>query len=111
MQREILEENPAAAVRVYAVWLPILPGDSPDTWDEDLMPDIRVTHYWDQGRLVGTFFAETGQPGSGVAWDIYFLYGNEAEWGTAPGPLLSSGYTVIGSSVKLQRDLLLLLEK
>ncbi|MGD9891909.1 MAG: hypothetical protein AB7N70_29090 [Dehalococcoidia bacterium] len=39
MQEQILEAYPAADVRVYVIWLSMLPQDSHARWDGGLMPD------------------------------------------------------------------------
>lgn len=36
-------------------------------------------------------------------WDVYYLYGPDAEWTDDPGPLISSGGTIIGRSSELQK--------
>jgi hypothetical protein len=41
----------------------------------------------------------TGQ--EGITWDAYFLYGPDARWDRQPGPLVSTGGSVIGSTDQL----------
>lgn len=105
MQSEILEANPQADLRVYTVWLEMLAGDRRSAWDPDLMPDPRVEHYWDADWAAGRWFAEKVLGFEGIAWDVYFLYGPEADWADAPAPLISSGFTVIGKSDQLFNDI------
>lgn len=70
-----------------------------------VLSDARVKHFWDGEKVVGRWFAE--QEGyRGVAWDIYFLYGAEADWNRAPAPLVSSGVTVFGKRKELLHALL-----
>jgi len=66
---------------VYAVWVPSLPADN-----EERVPaattkllDERVSHYWDpQGELKKAYqrALKMDEP----AWDVYYIYGREAEW-------------------------------
>ena len=111
MQEEILEKNRAADVKVYAVWLPMIASDARSEWKKSLIPDSRVIHLWDEQRVVGRWFASQGRYGEGVdvVWDIYFLFGPEAQWETLPEPLLSWGRTVVDAREKLRRDFLAVL--
>lgn len=102
MRHDILEKYPASNVHVYVVWFNMLPGDSRELVDRKVLNDQRVTNYYDSNRVVGSWFAEhVNGDGNGIVWDAYFLYGADAAWTDAPGPLLSSGGTVIGSSSDL----------
>ena len=110
MQREILENHPASNIRVYAVWFDTLPGDARQKWDAGLMSDPRVTQLWDDNKSAGRFFAEQeGFKFGSIAYDIYYLYGPEANWDVKPSPLVSSGYTVITKRNQLLEDITLLL--
>ena len=68
--------------------------------DRRLLGDPRVTNFWDENKLAGSWFAQH-VPGSrgyevlSVSWDAYLLYGPDASWDSAPGPLISVGRTVI----------------
>ena len=55
MQKEILERQPKANLRVYAVWFCMVPGDSRSEWPPELLTDARVEHYWDEAKAVGTW--------------------------------------------------------
>lgn len=85
-------------MRVYVVWFNVLVGDSRNLVDTRVLNDPRVTNYYDPKRSVGSWFADHSNGRGGIVWDAYFLYGPDATWETEPGPLLSSGGTVIGSS-------------
>jgi len=100
VRSNILEKYPSSQVRVDVVWFNILPGDSRDLIDRKVLNDPRVANYYDPNRLVGSWFA-THPGGGGIVWDAYFLYGPGASWDDEPGPLASSGGTVIGSSEDL----------
>jgi hypothetical protein len=101
VRSNILERYRSSPVRVYVVWFNMLPGDSRALVDKRVLNDRRVTNYYDPNRVVGTWFAQHGDAEGGIVWDAYFLYGRDATWTAQPGPLLSSGASVIGSSADL----------
>lgn len=111
MQTQLLAQYPSEQLRVYAVWLPMLAGDAREEWDGTIMPDSRVTHFWDGELKVGQWFAKQVDRYDGVAWDIYYLYGPEAVWETAPFPLAGSGGTIIREREKLKMEVSTLVEK
>ncbi len=102
----MLEKNPSSDLRVYTIWFNSFPGDARDKWDAKLMTDPRVTQLWDESKSAGRFFAEQeGFIFGSVAYDIYYLYGQEAIWKLKPSPLVSSGYTVIAKRNQLRDDI------
>ena len=101
MQSEILEKYPNARLKVLAVWFNMLAGDSRQFLDTKVLGDPRVTYYWDQDKVTGSWFSQHVTGEAGITWDSYFLYGPDARWGAAPGPLVSSGGPVIGSTTEL----------
>lgn len=94
MQTQLLAQYPSASLRVYAVWLPSLPGDAREDWDGTTMPDPRVMHFWDGDIEAGQWFAKHVEGYRGVSWDTYYLYGPDAKWVTVPSPLVGSGGTI-----------------
>jgi hypothetical protein len=62
--------------------------------DGAVMTDSRVTHLWDEGRQASQWFARNVDGYEGFAWDVYYLYGPEAQWEDVPYPLLGAGGTV-----------------
>ena len=85
MQNEVIDKYPDADVRVYVVWLPVYFSDVPSTWDQNILNDSRVKHYWDGERLVGEWLFEHGNlDGEGTVynayWDRYIIYGPSATW-------------------------------
>jgi hypothetical protein len=93
VQENVLDRYPDANVRVFAVWLPIIPTDQ-RFQVADLMVDDRATHYWDGGQIVGEYFAARDGAG-GVAWDVFYVFGPEAAWGDEPratgAPVVTEG--------------------
>ena len=108
MQEQILDEHRSADLQVFAIWLPMLPTDARSEWESGLLDDPRVTHFWDEERIVGRWLAEVdlgGQGYSGIVWDAYFLFGPEASWESEPGPLVGSGAPVVEASDQLGKQI------
>ena len=101
MRTNILDAHPSARLRVYVVWFDMLFGDDRRWTDLQVLNDHRVTNYWDAAKATGRFYAEKVDGSPGVDWDAYFLYGPAARWSDTPGPMLSSGGPVLGSSDQL----------
>lgn len=75
------------------------------------MTDPRVTQLWDEAKSAGRFFAEQeGFRFGSIAYDIYYLYGPDAQWDLKPSPMVSSGYTVMAKRNQLRDDIESLLE-
>jgi hypothetical protein len=55
---------------VYAIWLPMLAGDSRGAWDAHVLDDPRVVSLWDGSRLAGRWFADHSTGGLGAPGDI-----------------------------------------
>jgi hypothetical protein len=85
--------------------------DSKSRWKPDLLNDPRVTHFWDEKRVLGRFFAAQSDPPPrcGVQWDAFFVYGPEASWEEVPRPLQGFGRTVMRAREKLRAILMPLL--
>ena len=105
MQSEILDKNPSADLKVYAVWFSMLSSDARSRWPDNLLTDPRVVHLWDGTRAAGRWFAENEDFYLPIAWDVYYLYGPKARWDETPRPLLSSGGTILYRKDSLKRDL------
>jgi hypothetical protein len=101
VRSHLLEKYPSSDVRVYVVWFNMLPADSRGVVDRRVLNDRRVTNFYDRDRVVGSWFAQHIDQSGGITWDAYYLYGPDASWGAQPGPLVSSGGTVIDSSADL----------
>jgi len=90
---EAVKRLAAPDLRVHVVWVPILPDDDAQAAARAArrFVDARVTHYWDPDRALGlSLGARLGLPPrdpgrvTGVAWDVYLLYGRGARWADAP---------------------------
>ncbi len=82
------------------------PGDERKKWPDSLMTDPRASHFWDEGKVVGSLFSEWFTSGPGhVEWDAFFVFGPDAEWGErGPRPLVSWGRTIVGARKQLRAD-------
>jgi hypothetical protein len=105
VQNEILTKNPKAKVRVFAVWLPVLGGDSKDGWDPKILNDPRVTNYWDADQTVSLWFGKNVIHSQGIVWDHYILFGPAATWDTAPRPVIGDGGDVISVVDQLEAQI------
>jgi len=90
----IISRYPSEPLSVYAVWLQMLPSISSEKWDETIMPDARVRHFWDGELDVARWFAKQVDGYERVSWDMYYLYGPEAVWEIIPSPLVDSRGTI-----------------
>jgi hypothetical protein len=90
---EAVKQLRSPDLRVYVVWVPILPDDDAQAAARAArrFTDPRVAHYWDPDRALGlSLGARLGVPPrdpgrtTGVAWDVYLLYGRGARWADAP---------------------------
>lgn len=86
VQTKVLAVVKDPDVRAYAVWVPILESDTVSTVGKatTILPDARVSRYWDAtGELVKAY-APVLSLGERPAWDVYLLYGPDAEWKAEP---------------------------
>ena len=109
MQKEILEPHAKSDLRVYAVWFNMVEGDAREHWRADLLPDRRVAHFWDEARVIGTWFAPRTQSeemekaltanasglGQPVLWDAYLVFGPESRWDDGPAGIRRWGRTIL----------------
>jgi hypothetical protein len=87
----------------------MVPGDARSEWPRKLLTDPRVEHFWDEEKVVGTWYAgrtavmrerltpESKWKDGEVLWDTYLLYGSDARWEDAPTPLIHWGRTVVAA--------------
>lgn len=75
-----------APIEVLVVWIPAINGDDYAAANRSLnkIVDDRARHYWDGGQELGDAFSPILGIRSRMAWDVYLLYGPEADWKDAP---------------------------
>lgn len=83
--------------------------DARVTINTNVVSDPRAEHFWDGNQVASVWFAREIERHAGIAWDVYYLYGPDAEWGSTPKPLIDSGATVIGEREALKAAVLPLL--
>ena len=95
---------------MFAIWLPMLPGDSRDAWDAHVLDDPRVISLWDGSRLAGRWFADRSLGGLGTAgdavWDAYYAFAAKARWRREPLGLLAAGSDIIDNTSGLEQHFL-----
>lgn len=110
-----MEKNPEADLRVYAIWIDVLLDGDLQGFASNPLEDPRVQNIPDPRFDIGEWFPQQKDYRDVVrgvlAWDIYFLYGPEAEWRDVPTPLLSSGSTISGKRDRLHEAILPLLSE
>jgi len=75
----------------------MLRGDKRRAFMPEVLADRRVTHLWDEQRNVGRWFAENFEIegcNDDIAWDAFFVFGPDTDWGDKPEPLVESGFTI-----------------
>lgn len=103
VQQEILEQNPAASIRVYAVWERALATDGRSEWDGSVLADPRASHFWDESRAINSALAPLAENRSrGGHPDEYFLFGPESTWDVTPSGLRDTGQNILGRSGELK---------
>lgn len=83
VRENILEKYPDADLEVYAVWFNMIPGDRRERWNPDLLSDKRVSHYWDEDRLLGSWITKNVPDCDHLGpidWDSYYLFDTDGKW-------------------------------
>lgn len=84
---------------MFAIWLPMLAGDSRSAWDSNVLDDPRVVEFWDGSRIAGRWFADEqlgglGGPGE-IVWDAFYAFPGSSTWTAAPSGVLVAGSDII----------------
>lgn len=104
----MLEAEASEEVRFYVVWLNQRSTDAADEIDATILDDARVQQYWDGEGSTGTYFAETDLGGlgySGFVYDVYYVFGPEAEWADNPERLVGAQVPVVSHVDQLLADI------
>jgi hypothetical protein len=116
VQEEVLTKHKDAPLEVYAIWFSMYPTDRRELWPADILTDPRVSHFWDEGKLVGTFYANrfhemeglvtsgSTDLGAPILWDAYLVYGPDARWDDAPSGLRRWGRTILKTQDGLRQS-------
>ena len=87
IQTAVLEAIEDPSLRVYVVWVPVLPADQRTPAQEacSLASDKRAAHFWDaEGALPRTFSDVLNLPSGCPAWDVYLTYPPGIRWEEGP---------------------------
>ena len=89
---------------MYAVWFNMMTSDQRSQWPTGLLMDGRVTHFWDDKKLVSNWYATfkefSKRPGDAV-WDAFFVYSPDSRWTNQPSGLIGWGSTIISHKNQL----------
>ena len=109
----MLEKNDDPDLEVFAIWFAMFPGDASSTWPSDLLTDPRVEHYWDEERLLGSWYQQDPvyKAGSRPFWDAWLLYSKDSVWKQEPSELLSWGRTIVDTREDLRKQVFAVLEE
>jgi hypothetical protein len=107
VRENVLDAESSDDLRVFAVWLNQRVTDERGAIDESILDDPRVTQYWDAEGITGTYFADNdlgGLGASGFVYDVYYVFGPDAEWQNQPespaaagGPVLYEGDALLAA--------------
>jgi hypothetical protein len=116
VQQDILERRPDTNLAIYAVWFNMYPGDARVKWPAELLTDRRVSHYWDERRLVGVRLLlnlpglldrqapGTLPPDADALWDTFLVYAPRDQWNEPFPRPVSWGYPIMVTKDQLARD-------
>lgn len=93
------------------------PGDARSRWPAALLTDRRVSHYWDEPRVLGELYMNqlpaildrrapaTLSPSADAMWDAFFVYAPGDSWqDPLPMPRVW-GYPIMVTRDQLVREL------
>lgn len=88
VQKQALAKTDSSNLKVYVVWINRFPGDSLKAAEAatQLVSDKRARHFWDGTGALGKLYGNAVKlpQGKKFAWDIYFVFGPQAEWKADP---------------------------
>ena len=100
VRQNILDKKPNMPISVYVVWNSVF-GGYRDAIDPALFDDPRVSSYWDPNGVAGDAIADDVSAFETAVYDVYTLYGPDAEWADdAPKPV-DWGEPVIAATDRL----------
>lgn len=93
--QDLIREFGGKPMRAFVVWEPVLPTDwsSPSIAPRSRLPDVRVTQFWDQGRVISHLMGEHDR--RSVVWDYIAVYPAGAIWENLPPSSLYHGNPVV----------------
>lgn len=104
VQREIVERYRNTELKVYVIWMPILPADARKSVSETRIDGPGVRKFWDEERRVGKWIEANVKDCKSlgpIAWDSFYLFDGDAEWADTLGPIEACGAPLIKESAIL----------
>lgn len=104
VQKNVVETHRDSNLKIYVVWLPILPSDARESVKETRIDGPGVRQFWDGERRVGKWIEANVKDCTSlgpIAWDAFYLFDGEAEWTDTLGPIEACGAPVIKESATL----------
>ncbi len=84
--QNVLKAVPDKRLAAYVIWDPIFGGNFNRASKNmtDRFSDLRVHYFKDPKSLAGTLWEQVLKTESEIAWDVYLLYGADANWEKEP---------------------------
>lgn len=104
VRENILEKYDEEEIAVYAVWFNMIPGDRKSRWNPGLLADDRVTHYWDEDRVLGKWVSKNiddCEHLGPIDWDSYYLFDKDGSWGESFENLKACGTPIYKTTERL----------
>jgi hypothetical protein len=88
VEEQALAQISSDKLKIYVVWIKRFFGDSREAAEKSmaLVPDARARHFWDGENQMPKFYGRAlDLPGErNFAWDVYFVFDPQAQWGGTP---------------------------
>ncbi len=104
VRENVLEAYVDDEITVYAVWFNMIPGDRKSRWNPNLLADERVTHYWDEDRVLGKWIAKNVDDCEHLGpidWDSYYLFDEDGHWDKSFEDLKACGTPIFRNTENL----------
>lgn len=82
----------------------MMASDQRSQWPSRLLTDGRVTHFWDDKKILGNWYAafkEFSKTSGDAVWDAFFVYNSHSLWTDRPSGLIGWGSTIISHKDQL----------
>ena len=84
------------------MWFNMMTSDQRSRCPSKILTDGRVAQFWDEGRVLGTWYGKSKNFGSNdVVWDAFFVYGSQTKWADQPSGLIAWGSAIISNRTQL----------
>lgn len=114
VRENILKKYPEEEITVYAVWFNMIPGDRKQHWKPELLNDKRVSHYWDEERVLGKWISKNAKDCEHLGpidWDSYYLFDGDGEWNDTFEGAKACGTPILKATEPLKEAAAKLFEK